>query len=338
MGHNSEGISIAIIGATGAVGRDLLEVIGQTSLPIAALRLFASMGSIGETIEVDGRSHRVWGLAGVETVHEVFEGIELVFLAAPPDVSQEYGPALADMDIPVIDIGAALAHRGVLSVPSVSIGSLADFPDSRIACSPSGPAGLISSVLAPLAAKGANACPGTATMSAGLAGKAGIRELSEQVIALFNQKDPPREVFPTGLAFDVHAQIGEDDNGWTGVERRLALEIASVIGWTPDRLGLTAVLMPVFTGIAVSLVVEFDHHPNLEGVRETLEQQPLIRMADALPGPRRVAGESPIFVGRLRADAVGEAVHLWAVCDNLRCAASGNALAIAHALWSDGHL
>lgn len=338
MELTNEGISVAVIGATGAVGRDLLAVIGQSGLPIAGLRLFASMGSIGETIDVDGRSHRVLGLAGVDTIHDVFEGIDLVFMATPAEVTMEYGQALADLDIAVIDIGAALAHRARLSVPAVSLASLADFPETRIACSPSAPAVLLSAVVAPLVARGAIGCRGSVMMSAGVAGKAGVQELSEQVIALFNHKDPPRTLFPSGLAFDVQAQLGEEDGGWTSVERRMALETAALVGWTPDRVGLTALMMPVFTGVAASLVIEFDHYPDVDAVREVLNEQPLIRMGSAFPGPRRVAGESHVFVGRLRADPVGECVHLWAVCDNLRCAASGNALAIAHALWSDGQL
>jgi aspartate-semialdehyde dehydrogenase len=338
MRQDGDGLSIAVIGATGAVGRDLLETLSKSSLPVGAVRLFASMASVGETVEVDGQAHRVWGLVDSDNVHEVFEGVDLVFMATPPEITRDFGLELAAIDIPVIDIGAALADKARLVVPGVDLSGLADFPDTRIVCSPSGPAVLLSTVIAPLVECGAVRCRGTVMMSAGIAGRAGVRELSEQVIAMFNSKDPPRKVFPAGLAFDIHANMEADADGWTGVERRLAVETASVVGWSPDRVGLTAVIVPVFTGIAASLIVDFDHQPHLEDIRHALQEQPLVQVVDPLPGPRRVAGEPGVFVGRLRADPSADSIHLWAICDNLRCAASGNAVAIATALWSDGHL
>jgi aspartate-semialdehyde dehydrogenase len=338
METNGEGLSVAVVGATGAVGRDLLTAIGRSRLPVASLHLFASVATTGETIDVEGRTHRVWSLLGTDRVPEQFDSMDLVFLAVPPPVAREYGRAIAGHGVTVIDIGANLADEAPMCIPALDARVLDDIAVGRIVCSPSAPAVLLSATLAPLVQVGAESCTGTVLLSAGVAGRKGVEELSGQVIALFNQKDPPREVFPGGLAFDLHTQIGDVSDGWTGPERRVATETAALTGLPPERLSLSIAMAPLFGGVMASLRIDFDHRPDLETVRAALQAQPMVAFGDPLPGPRRVAGESQIFVGRLRADPHADAVHLWAICDNLRSGASANAIAIATALWSDGHL
>ncbi len=338
MEITGEGVRVAVVGATGAVGRDLLHAMSRSRLPVASLSLFASAANTGETIEVDGRTHRVWPLHGSDRVPEQFDGTDLVFLAVPPDVARDYGKAIADHDITVIDIGATLAGDAPMCMPALDSGPLDGIAEGRIVCSPSAPAVLLSATLAPLIRMGAESCTGTVLISAGAAGRKGVEELSGQVISLFNQKDPPREVFPTGLAFDLHTQLGELEDGWTGSERRVAAEVSTITGLAPDRLSLTMAMAPLFAGVMASLRIDFDHSPDLTAVRAVLQTQPMLVEGDPLPGPRRVAGETHIFIGRLRCDPQADAIHLWAVCDNLRAGASANALAIATALWSDGYL
>jgi aspartate-semialdehyde dehydrogenase len=338
MKGNGDGLTVAVVGATGAVGRDLLEAMGQSRLPVSSLRLFASVATTGETIELEGRKHRVWSLLGSDRVPEQFEGMDLVFLALPPKVARDYGRAIADYDITVIDIGANLADVAPMCIPALDTGALDSISEGRIVCSPSAPAVLVSATLFPLIRMGAVACTGTVLLSAGAAGKKGLEELSGQVIALFNQKDPPREIFPAGLAFDLHTQLGEVEDGWTGPERRVSTELSVLTGLAPERFTLTLAMAPMFAGVMASLRVQFDHSPDLVAVRAALQAQPMVVVGDPLPGARRVAGESEIFIGRLRNDPLDDAVHLWAVCDNLRCGASVNALAIATTLWSNGYL
>jgi aspartate-semialdehyde dehydrogenase len=338
MENNGDGLKVAVVGATGAVGRDLLGAIGRSRLPVASLQLFASMATTGETIDVDGRTHRVWSLLGSDRVPEQFDGMDLVFLAVPSAVAREYGRAIADHDVTVIDIGANLADEAPMCIPALDTGVLDGISEGRIVCSPSAPAVMLSTLLEPLVQIGAGSCSGTVLLSAGAAGRKGVEELSGQVIALFNQKDPPREIFPSGLAFDIHTQLGEAHDGWTGPERRIAIETASLTGLSPEEICLSVAMAPLFAGVLASLRIEFDHRPDLDAVRAALEAQAMVAVGDPLPGSRRLAGEAQIFVGRLRADPCADAVHLWAVCDNLRCGASANALAIATALWSDGYL
>ncbi len=335
---NADGLTVAVVGATGAVGRDLLTVLERANLPIAAFRLFASPASNGETIEVRERSHRVQALPSEDGVPAVFEGVDLVFLAAPANVCRGLVPILQDEDIPVVDIGGTHANSSPMMVPSVSIEPIADFPDTRVMCSPSAPAVVVATVLSQLSVRGATQVRGTLMVSASSAGKAGAEELSAQVVSLFNGKTPPRVVFPQGLAFDLNAQVGDDVEGWTTVERRVALEVADLLAWQPEQALMSVVLAPMFAGVAANLTIDFDHGVDLDAVRELIAETPGVRLGDPLPGPRRVAGDSTIYVGRLRLDPDNARIHLWVSADNLRVGASANALAIATALWSEGYL
>lgn len=335
---HADGLTVAVVGATGAVGRDLLSVLERCNLPIASFRLFASPSSNGEVMDVRGRSHRVRPLPSSDGVEAVVEGVDLVFLAAPAGVGREIIPVLQDIDIPVVDIGGVFADKAQIMVPGVSLEPVADFSDQRVMCSPSAPAVILSSVLAPLANRGAVNVRGTVLMSASTAGKAGAEELSAQVVALFNAKSPPRAVFPTGLAFDVHSQVGDLVEGWTVVERRVALEVADVLGWQPEQALCSVVMAPMFAGVACDLTVEFDHIVDVEAVQVLLRDAAGIRVGDPIPGPRRIAGDSNIYVGRIRPDPDGHRLHMWVAADNLRVGASANALGIATALWSEGYL
>ena len=334
----ADGLTVAVVGATGAVGKDLLTVLERANLPIAAFRLFASPASNGETLEVRERSHRVQALPSSDGIPAVFEGVDLVFMAAPANVSRGLVPVLQEEDIPVVDIGGTHANTSPMMVPGVSIEPIADFPDTRVMCSPSAPAVVISTVLSQLALRGATQVRGTVMMSASSAGKAGAEELSGQVVSLFNGKTPPRVVFPQGLAFDLHSQMGEDVEGWTSVERRIAVEVADLLGWRPEQALMSAVLAPMFAGVAANLTVDFDHGVDLAAVKVLLGETPGVRIGDPVPGPRRVAGDSAIYVGRIRLDSDNSRLHLWVTADNLRVGASANALAIATALWSEGYL
>ena len=337
MSH-ADGLTVAVVGATGAVGRDLLNVLERATLPIAAFRLFASPASNGEVIEVRARSHRVQALPSNDGIPAVFEGVDLVFMAAPANVSRGLMPVLQDEDIPVIDIGATHADKSPMMVPGISIEPVSDFPDTRVMCSPSAPGVVIATVLSQLSIRGAIGVRGTVLISASSAGKAGPEELSGQVVSLFNGKTPPRSVFPQGLAFDVSSQVGDDVEGWTTVERRIAVEVADLLAWRPEQALMSVVLAPMFAGVAADLTIEFDHGVDLDAVVQLIQDTPGVRVGDPVPGPRRVAGDSSIYVGRVRLDPDNTRVHLWVAADNLRVGASANALAIATALWSEGYL
>lgn len=333
----SMGICVAVIGATGAVGRDLLEALSQSDLPVREYRLLASRLTQTDLLEVGGQSHRVHALPEDLSDSALMEGVDLVFLATPPEVSRAVAPQLEELGVATVEIGGALADQAPLVVAALNGDVLAEvFGETRLVCSPTAPALALAALLTPLVRLGASACRGTVLLSAGLAGTAGTRELSQQVVALLNGGTPERVVFPTGLAFDLSAQVGVvGEDGWTATEGRLALDVARLVSLPPESIALTTILAPLFVGVGLSLLVELDPLPSPEDIAHALREAPLLRLGDPVPGPRRLAGRPHIYVGRLRADPRGHGLHLWATLDNLRAGASRNAVEIAQRLLED---
>ncbi|RME20585.1 MAG: hypothetical protein D6798_20125 [Deltaproteobacteria bacterium] len=341
----AEGLTIAVVGATGAVGRDLVATLERSALPVRELRLVAGRSSAGQTVDVGGRSHRVQVLSGEPGELPAFEGVQLAFLAVPPEVSVPLASALAEQGIMVVEIGGALAGRAPMVVPAVGIEALAEASRLRMASSPSAPTVVVATVVAALRDLVPESVSGTVLLSAGAAGRAGAEELSGQVVALFNQRQPPRRVFPTGLAFDLLPAVGtvpaaDDDPlaGWSEAERRVAAEVATLVELPPPHIALSLAVAPLFSGVAASLRVALEADADLDEIRRRLEAGPTIRLAEPLAGPRRLVGRAGLYVGRLRKDPAGGAVHLWAMADNLRFAATGNAIAVATTLWREGML
>lgn len=340
-----EGLNIAIIGATGAVGGDLLAALPKSALPLRELRLFASPASVGRVVEHGDRVHRVQALGEDIGSTTMLEGVDLAFLALPSEAARFVGPILAERGIMVVDIGGSLADRGPLVVPAVGADSLQEAARERVVCSPSAPGVLLATVLGALREFAPVGAQGTVLLSAGAAGRAGVDELSGQVVAMFNQKEPPRRVFPNGLAFDLLPGPGAvrppDDPlaGWTDAEVRLASEVAAVVDLPAPRLAFSLMTAPFFSGLVASLQIELEHEANMDELRAALGSARGLNLADPVPGPRRVVGRSALFVGRLRNDPSGSGgLHLLAVGDNLRFGASNNAIAIATALWEGGLL
>ncbi len=341
----AEGLKIAVVGATGAVGQDLLATLDRSALPVGELRLLASAASAGESIEVAGKSHRVQVLSGDPRELPAFEGVQLAFLAVPPQLAQELAPVLAELGIMVVEIGGAMAGRAPMVVPAIGIEALPEASRLRVVSSPAGPTVVVASVVSALRDLVPVAVSGTVLLSAGAAGRAGAEELSGQVVALFNQQQPPRSVFPTGLAFDLLPVVGDlpvggDDrlSGWSEAERRLAAEVGTLAELSPGRVALSLAVAPMFSGIAASLRIELEAEADLAEIRSRLEAGPTVRWGEPLAGPRRLVGRAGLYVGRLRRDPAGGAIHLWAIADNLRFAATGNAIAIATTLWREGML
>lgn len=328
------GLHIAIVGATGSAGSDLVQSLDRSSLPVGTLTLIGGPSGRRRSVELDERIVSVTPSPGGEELVELVEDADLVICACPPEVTRSIAPGIVDAGPALLDLGGALLGQGAFGVGLAGGIDEERFRESRILSTP-GPAGvLLASVLAPLAALGLKSASGTVLQSAGVDGREGVEELSSQVVALFNHSDPRRSVYPEGLAFDLHAQVGTrtPETGWTASERRLALELGAALRRAPADFGMTVARVPMFTGIAASLQVRFHQPRTAEQVGPLLAQIPFLRLEDPVLGPRHLDASPVAHVGRLRDDPRGDGVHLWAAADNLRFGASTNTLALVRQL------
>jgi aspartate-semialdehyde dehydrogenase len=230
-------------------------------------------------------------------------------------------------------------------VPWLNDEVLDAFPETRSVASPLPLTVILAHLLAPLRARCQDlSCRGTLMRAASARGRAGIEELSSQVVAMFNSRKGPRKVFSRGLAFDVEPICEEAlDSNWAPGELSVARELGAILNLPDGNLAFTQVILPTFTGACLSLQIEGTSLRDaatcgdwLAGTRGLLlDSDP---NADGPPRPRRADRKGGIQVGRLRDDPGGRGVHLWATSDEIVFGGAGNALSILRALLQRGYL
>lgn len=334
-----EGLSIVIVGATGAVGADLVAALHRSSLPVRRLALFCSARGAVEQVEVDGGALPVTPLQ--PGALPPLEEVDVVIFATPAEVTRALAPLARAAGPVVLELGTALSDQAPLLVPAVGLHGLERFDALRLACCPGAATVALATLLGPLVERGLVGVSGLVMLSAGVAGREGVSELSSQVAALFNAGTPPRKVFPAGLAFDLLSPVDATPpalGGWSESEIRLAAEVGALVGLDPARIAVTEALVPVFAGVALSLHLRFEGELSLAELSQDLGEAQGVRLGDPVPGPRRLVGRAGLYVGRLRLDPLGDGVHCWAAADNLRFGASGNAIAVLSALLAEGRV
>ena len=337
VNDNEPGVAVAIIGATGAVGKDLAEVLVNSDFPLRELILVTSRRSANEVVQVDERKFRLFELPEEPVEDPLLEDVDLVFFATPAEVTKSVAPFFADAGVAVIDIGGTLAGNLPLSVAGIQENDDV-FSEHRVACTPSAPALISARIFQPLQELGAMVMRSQILLSAGCVGKAGIDELSQQVSALYSYRDPPRTIFPSGLAFDMISTFGGNQEGWSTAEQRISLECANMLSAKPAQFALSLQVIPIFSGIVVAGHVAMAGEVDLIQVKDALAEASGLVVSDPPPGPRRLVGRKDIYIGRLRMDPVGDGFHFWAAADNIRAGAVDNAIQLAHYYWKEGLL
>jgi aspartate-semialdehyde dehydrogenase len=317
---------IAVVGATGALGAELLAALDEAELPLAKLVPIATDRSLGTDVEMRG------DVVSVETELSALRGADLAFLCAPPAASLEAARLALQARIAAIDCSGALALRS--EVPLVAeLGVPGGAPlDAPILAVPPGVSLACARVLGPLGrAFGLRRAIATVLESASGSGRAGVQTLSEETIALLSQQDLPE---PSALghpvAFDVLPWAGEiDDEGTSAGERALSAVLARALG--DVAIAATVVRVPVFCGEGVSLAVETGESTGLARIVELLAKTEGVDLASPAPTSRGAAGAERVHVGRLRADPSHErGVLLWLATDGLRLTAA-HAVRVAEA-------
>jgi aspartate-semialdehyde dehydrogenase len=331
--------SIAVIGATGLVGQEIIEQLDQRGFPIAALQLYASLRTAGDELRCGGVSARVELLDGAR-----FDATDIVFLAAGEQVSAEWVPRATDAGAVAIDTSQLFAGDAdvPLVVPEVNAAGLADYGLRSLVASPDPAAVAMSIVLKPLHTAGRVKRVVASTFEAvSGAGRAGIEELQRQTVELMNGRSAEPALFPHRIAFNLVPQVGELLAGGASHDEQLTTQAVRRLLDAPDlEISVTRVRAPLFYGAAISLNVETVDPLAAAEAHDLLRAAPGILLQDdtttaSYPTPADVVGQDAICVGRVRADEAANLLDLWVVFDNVRKGAATNAVQIAELLIRD---
>jgi aspartate-semialdehyde dehydrogenase len=326
---------IAVVGATGLVGKILLRVLEERDFPVSALRPMASARSAGSKVVFRGKE---WGI--VEASKNAFDGIDLVFFAATGALSRELAPAAVATGATVIDKSSTwrMSVDVPLVVPEINAASIPSEP-AILACPNCSTIGIVQ-VLAPIHRAACLRRVVITTMQAASgAGRDGVDELRGQLAAMAAGEDPqPAKVFGAQLAGNVvpHCDAFEAD-GYTLEETKLLHETRKILGLPELPVTATCVRVPVEVGHSASILVETEKPLSVEEARAALAAQPGVRVVDnpvasRYPTPLEVTASDDILVGRIRVDRDDpHRLWLWQVGDNLRKGAATNAVQTAEA-------
>ena len=323
---------VAILGATGAVGEELLNGLDERSFPVGQLRLFASHRSAGEV--------RIWRdrqmiVEDIETAD--LSGIDLAFFSAGGKTSKQYVAKFIQAGAVVIDNTSAFRMEEAvpLVVPEVNADAL-DRHRGIIANPNCSTIQLMSPLKALHQLAGLRRVVCSTYQSSSGAGKRAMDELRDQAIKMLRFEDPPVKVFKRRLAFDVLPQIGDfEESGDTTEEEKMIYESRKILDIPDLRVSATCVRVPTFIGHCVSMNVELEKSCNLDEVKKALEDADgvLLTQDEEWPTTADVVGEDDVWVGRLRMDrSLDCGVNLWVAADNLRKGAAINAIQIAEEL------
>jgi aspartate-semialdehyde dehydrogenase len=328
----SRSLNVAVVGATGMVGQEMLRVLAQRKFPVGRLKALASERSEG--LEVGGNGHGV----PVETLREdSFEGVDLALFSAGADVSLLYGPLAVEAGALVVDNSSAwrMKENVPLVVPEVNSGDLRD--NEGIIANPNCCAIPLSVVLEPLRKEaGLRRVLVSTYQSASGAGRALVDELAEQTRAVASGKTAEAVVYPQQLVHNVvPGGWKPDQEGYNEEEVKIMQETRKILHQPDLPLAATCVRVPVPVGHGEAVFLETERMLAADDARLLLGMAPGIVVEDdpharLYPTPAAVAGKDEVYVGRIRNDlSCSRGLALWIVSDNLRKGAALNAVQIA---------
>ncbi len=332
----SEAKHVAIVGATGAVGEEMLLCLEQRNFPVGKLTLLASARSAGKRIAFRGED-----IVVQELTHDSFAGVDIALFSAGGGISLEFGPSAAAAGAVVIDNSSAFRmDDGVpLVVPEINPEAAKDHPKGIIA-NPNCTTIISLMALAPLHEKfGLKSVIASSYQAVSGSGAQGIVELEEQVKAIANGLPFTPKVYPRQIAFNVIPQVDAfTDNGYTKEEMKMLHEGRKILGHADLKVSCTCVRVPVYRSHSVSITAVFDQPVDVTSARAAFTGKPGIQVVDdpankVFPVPLDTTGKDDCLVGRIRKNLVlDNALDLWVVGDQVRKGAALNAVQIAELL------
>jgi aspartate-semialdehyde dehydrogenase len=327
--------TLALVGATGAVGRIVLEQLSQRKFPFKRLKLLASQRSVGKEVRFDGQTLKVELLEP-----DAFKNIDLVIASTPDEVSRDFAPWAVDAGAIVVDESGywRMDPKVPLIVPEVNPGAIDDH--AGIIASPNCSTTQMVVALAPLheAARVRRVVVSTYQATSG-AGIAGNEELADSVRGVLAGQVHPPSIFQHPIGFNLIPQIGsEKHEGYTSEEMKMVYETRKILMDEEIQVCPTCVRVPVTIGHSESILVETERPLTVDEAKRLFEQAEGVTVVDDLddqryPMPRDCDGKDDVFVGRIRRDiSGGNGIAFWCVSDNLRKGAATNAVQIAELL------
>ncbi len=327
--------AVAVAGATGLVGRQMLKTLEERDFPIKSLKLLASERSRGRTMTFKGET------VPVEVLTETsFEGVDIALFSAGGGTSKQFAPCAARSGCVVVDNSSAwrMDPEVPLVVPEVNPGDIAR--NKGIIANPNCSTIQMVVVLKPIhdAARIRRVVVSTYQAVSGAGNKA-VDELTTQMRAVLDGKKSAPAAFPHPIAFNVIPQIGDfEDNRYTSEEMKMVNETCKIMGDDSIRVTATTVRVPVINGHSESVNIETERKLTAAEARVLLAKAPGVVVTDdparsLYPLAINAVGKGETFVGRIREDVSHpSAIDLWVVSDNLLKGAALNAVQIAELL------
>ena len=333
--------NVAIVGATGAVGECLLEILAEREFPVKQLHALASERSAGTSVMFGKRSITVENLAEFD-----FGQVEIALFSAGGAISAEFAPKAAEAGCVVVDNTSQF--RNDVDVPlvvtEVNPQNIADFRNKNLIANPNCSTMQMVVALKPIHdAAGIRRISVATYQAVSGAGRSAVGELASQTAELLNGRPARADVFPSQIAFNALPHIDRFmDNGYTREEMKMHWETRKILGDESIDVSATCVRIPVFYGHSEAVQVETRQAISAAEVRELLLDAPGVRLLDepesnGYPTPvEHAAGADPVFVGRIRDDfSLENGVNLWIVADNIRKGAALNTVQIAEILLAE---
>jgi len=327
---------VAIVGATGAVGVEMLLCLEQRNFPLSQLTLLASARSAGKRVAFRGQEIEV-----KELTHDSFSGIDIALFSAGGSISLEFGPSAAAAGAIVIDNSSAfrLEPDVPLVVPEINPAA-AKNPPRGIIANPNCTTIISLMALAPLhEAFGLESIIASSYQAVSGSGAQGILELEEQVGAIVAGTPFTPKIYPRQIAFNVIPQVDVfTDNGYTKEEMKMQNEGRKILGFPELKVSCTCVRVPVYRSHSVSITAKFTRPVDPDAARAAYAGKPGVQVVDdpanrIFPVPLDTTGKDDCLVGRIRRNLVlDNALDLWVVGDQVRKGAALNAVQIAEIL------
>ena len=334
MSNEIRRFNVAVVGATGAVGETMLNILAERDFPVGELYALASARSAGGHVEYKGRKIDVLDLATFDPA-----GVDIALFSAGGGVSKEYGPKFAAAGAVVIDNSSAFRYDDdvPLVISEVNPEAAKNRPRGIIA-NPNCSTMQMLVALAPIhRAVGIERINVATYQSVSGGGRSALEELGKQTGQLLNFQEIDPQRFPVQIAFNLIQHIDDfQDNGYTKEEMKLVWETRKILADDSIQVNPTAVRVPVFYGHSEAVNVETRTKISAADVRKLLESAPGVEVVDdhapgGYPTPvTHASGTDPVYVGRIREDfSHPRAVNLWVVSDNIRKGAALNAVQVA---------